>query len=49
MAAVYDEKLGKYVVTDRKEGLVVGYYAANSKDEAVAMAKADQARWSIGE
>jgi len=49
MAATYDEMMGKYVVTDRKEGLVIGYYAANSKDEAVAMAKADQARWSIGE
>lgn len=49
MAATYDEMMGKYVVTDRKEGLVIGYYAAESKDEAVMMAKADQARWSIGE
>lgn len=49
MAAYYDDRMKKWTVVDRKEGYVIGYYNANSKDDALLMAKADQERWSIGE
>ena len=49
MAAKFDEKLGKFVVTDRKEGMVIGYYVANNEMEAINMAKADQAKYRLGE
>lgn len=49
MAAFYDEKLGKFTVVDRKEGNVIGYYIARNESDAINMAKADQAKYQLGE
>lgn len=49
MAAYYDGTLKKYAVIDTRDGIIIGYYDAKSKDDAIGMAKADRDRYKIGD